>query len=82
MEKLRELRAKMPIGMKDPWGDCCLNKRVLLQRALKRDSIDAVTAGERAVIEEFLEFATNVRKEKEEKNARLTQTINELTQQS
>ena len=66
MEQLRELRKSLPTGKKDPWGKCCPNKRVLLNRALKKDEYMSLTTGEKKVVNEFLEHCTVVKKENAE----------------
>ena len=63
MEKLRSMRNELPKGNKDPWGDCCPSKRVLLQRALNRENTIQLTKGERRVINEWLAFCRKVAKE-------------------
>ncbi|MCM1034964.1 MAG: hypothetical protein NC229_01595 [Bacteroides sp.] len=56
LKQLCELRKSLPKGKKDPFGTCCVSKRVLLNRALKRQSVKELTHGELAVVNEFVEY--------------------------
>ena len=76
IQQLRELRASLPLGKKDPWGQCCKSKRILIQRALKRDKVEDLTAGEKTVVEEFLAHYNQVMKE----NNKLQRAILKVTQ--
>jgi len=66
IEQLRELRRGLPRGKKDPWGGCCPSKRVLLNRLLKKDSLDLATDGEITVMNEFLQHCVAIKKENKE----------------
>jgi hypothetical protein len=76
IEQLRELRASLPKGQKDPWGECCINKRVLLQRALKRNTLAELTTGEQAVVQEFIGHCKSVRDEQKKLAAEIDQLSN------
>ena len=79
IEKLREIRKSLPVGKKDPWGECCKSKRILLQRALKkRKSLIELTAGERAAVQEFIAHCQAVRKEDEQLANQVEQLTAEL----
>lgn len=60
--QLRELRASLPKGQKDPWGECCRSKRVLLNRALRKNALTELTVGEQGVINEFVLYCNQLRK--------------------
>lgn len=60
--QLRELRASLPKGQKDPWGECCRSKRVLLNRALRKNALTELTVGEQGVINEFVLYYNQLRK--------------------
>lgn len=81
IEQLRTMRANLPNGRKDPWGDCCRNKRVLLQRALKRNNIGELTIGEYTVVQEWLAFVAKTKKDAERANKQLEKAIAKTTQQ-
>ncbi len=82
IEQLRTMRANLPKGKKDPWGDCCRNKRVLLHRVLReRTSISELTAGEYTVVQEWLTFVAETRKETERANKQLEKAIAKTAQQ-
>lgn len=81
IEQLRSLRESLPTGKKDPWGDCCKNKRVLLQRALKRNTIGELTVGEYSVVQEFVEYANQVKKDRENEIKQLAKAVNKLVEQ-
>lgn len=66
MEQLRAIRAELPNGKKDPWGECCKSKRVLLIRALKKENVATFTDGELTAFNEWLEHISAVRKENKE----------------
>lgn len=74
IQQLRELRANLPVGRKDPWTACCKSKRVLFTRALKKESISDLTLGEQGVVREFLEHCAKVRKENERLEESITKT--------
>lgn len=76
IKQLRDMRASLPMGKKDPWGKCCPNKRVLLHRALKKDDIGKLTIGEYGVVEEFLAHCAKVKKE----NERFAETIAKIAE--
>ena len=59
------MRKGLPMGKKDPWGQCCPSKRVLLHRALQKNDISELTLGEKAVVDEFLAHCATVQKENE-----------------
>ena len=80
IQQLRELRASMPKGKKDPWGECCRNKRVLLGRAFHKVDLSDLTAGEKAVIEEWLAYVAQARKEINIANQKLERTIAKIAQ--
>lgn len=75
IEQLREIRKSLPVGKKDPWGECCKSKRILLQRALKRSTLTELTIGERGAVEEFLVHVMEVRNE----NEKLANQVEQLT---
>jgi len=77
LEQLRELRASLPNGKKDPWGKCCPNKRVLFNRAVKKGDFSQLTSGELGVVNEFLVHCKEVKKE----NKEFQKTIEKLAQQ-
>lgn len=58
IEQLRQMRASLPRGRKDPW-EHCRTKRVLLIRALKRNSILEFTNTERKVVKEWTDYVKN-----------------------
>lgn len=62
-EQLREIRANLPKGMKDPWGACCKSKRVLLRRAIAKQDISELTTGELAVVVEYQEYLEKTKRE-------------------
>ena len=66
MEHVRRLRAELPQGHKDPWGQCCPSKRVLLHRALKKECVSDLTDGELTVFNEFLEHVKAEQKSNKE----------------
>lgn len=76
IEQLRELRASLPKGQKDPWCECCISKRTLLQRALKRNTLAELTTGEQAVVQEFIVHCKSVRDEKKKLAAEIDQLSN------
>ena len=61
MEHLRTLRANLPKGKKDPFTGCCRSKRVLLNRALKKNDFLQLTEGELDAINLFLEHCKNLK---------------------
>lgn len=75
MEQLREIRAKLPKGKKDPWAGN-LAKRVLLQRALRKSSIAEFTDGELTVFNEWLDHVAAVKRA----NAEIEKTIAKIAQ--
>lgn len=81
IEQLRTMRANLPKGNKDPWGECCRSKRVLLQRAMKRNNIGELTIGEYTVVQEWLTFVAKTKKEAERANKQLEKAIAKTTQQ-
>ncbi len=81
IEQLRSLRESLPKGKKDPWGDCCANKRVLLQRALKRNSLGELTVGEYTVVQEFVAYAEQIKKDRENEVKQLAKAVNKLVEQ-
>ncbi len=80
IQQMRELRASMPKGKKDPWGECCKNKRILLGRALRKTDINKFTDGEKAVTEEWLAYVAQARKEINLANQKLERTITKIAQ--
>ena len=76
MEQLREIRANLPKGKKDPWGECCASKRVLLQRLLKKDSIAYATDGELTVLNEWLEHVKEVKRTNNEVEKTIAEIVN------
>lgn len=78
IEQLREIRKSLPVGKKDPWGECCKSKRILLQRALKRSTLTELTIGERAAVQEFIAHCQAVRKEDEQLANQVEQLTAEL----
>ncbi len=80
IQQLRELRANLPKGKKDPWFACCKNKRVLLGRALHKADLSDLTAGEKAVIEEWLAYIPQVKREINLANRKLERTIAKIAQ--
>ncbi len=54
IEQLRALRANLPKGKKDPFTNCCRSKRVLLNRALRKERYLDLTEGEQEVVNLFL----------------------------
>ncbi len=81
MEQLRTMRANLPKGRKDPWFECCKSKRILLQRALKRNNIGELTIGEYTAVQEWLAFVAKTQKEAERANRQLEKAIAKTTQQ-
>ncbi|MBQ7192326.1 MAG: hypothetical protein IJS00_05585 [Paludibacteraceae bacterium] len=81
IEQLRTMRANLPKGNKDPWGDCCRNKRVLLHRALRRNNIGELTIGEYTVVQEWLTFVAKTKKDAERANKQLEKAIAKTAQQ-
>ena len=81
IEQLRSLRESLPKGKKDPWGECCKNKRVLLQRALKRNTIGELTVGEYSAVQEFVEYVNQVKKDRENEIRQLAKAVNKLVEQ-
>ena len=81
MEQLRTMRANLPKGRKDPWGECCKSKRILLQRALKRNNIGELTIGEYTAVQEWLAFVAETQKEAERANRQLEKAIAKTAQQ-
>lgn len=82
IEQLRTMRANLPKGKKDPWGDCCRNKRVLLHRVLReRNAISELTAGEYSVVQEWLAYVAQTQRETERANKRLEKEIAKTAQQ-
>ena len=77
LEQLRDLRASLPNGKKDPWGKCCPNKRVLFNRAIKKNDFAKLTSGELDAINEFLEHCKVVKRE----NKEFQKAIEKLAQQ-
>lgn len=80
IQQLRELRASLPKGKKDPWGKCCHAKRVLLGRAFRKTDLSDLTAGEKAVIEEWLAYIPQARREINLANQKLERTIAKIAQ--
>lgn len=80
IEQLRSLRESLPKGNKDPWGND-KNKRVLLQRALRKESIGELTIGEYAAVQKFVEFASQLQQDRERDIKQLEKTIQKLAQQ-
>lgn len=80
IEQLRELRASMPNRKKDPWGTCCKSKRILMYRALKRNSVSELTAGELKIVKEWLAYVHTSRKRDERKSEQIKDAINKITQ--
>ncbi len=80
IQQMRELRASLPQGKKDPWGECCPSKRILLGRALKKNDLRELTAGEFAVVQEWLEFTRKMKRETEIAVSQVEKTIAKLTQ--
>lgn len=80
IEQLRELRASMPNRKKDPWGTCCKSKRILMYRALKRNSVSELTAGELKIVQEWLAYVQTSRKRDERKSEQIKYAINKITQ--
>lgn len=78
MEQLRGLRANLPKGKKDPFGDCCKAKRVLLNRALKKDDFMQLTDGELDAIHGFLAHCKNIKAE----NKRFAAVVAKLAEQA
>ena len=76
MEQLREIRANLPKGKKDAWGECCASKRVLLQRLLKKDSIADATDGELTVLNEWLEHVKEIKKTNNEVEKAIAKIVN------
>ena len=74
LEQLREMRASMPNGKKDPWLGCCGGKRTLINRALRKKSLNDLTAGELAAVKEWVSYAKKTR----DGMYRLEQAINEV----
>ncbi len=54
IKQLRELRANLPKGKKDPFTNCCRSKRVLLNRALNKERFIDLTEGELDAVNLFL----------------------------
>ncbi len=77
IEQMRALRAKLPRGKKDPWGECCKSKRILLQRALRRKTLASLTAGEYAAVQEWLGY---VQDEQTAASQELKSRIDKITQ--
>lgn len=77
IEQLRTMRANLPKGNKDPWGECCRSKRVLLQRALRRNNIGELTIGEYTAVQEWLTFVAKTKRT----NRQLEKAIAKTTQQ-
>lgn len=75
IEQLKRIRSKMPNGKKDPWAKCCNSKRILLYRAMKRNSISELTAGELMVVEEWLDFYDKIKKENELNSAKISKKL-------
>ncbi len=61
IESLRCLRANLPKGKKDPFTGCCRSKRVLLNRALKKDNFLQLTEGELDAVNLFLDYCRTLR---------------------
>mgnify|MGYP004490446105 CR=1 FL=1 len=80
IQQLRNLRASMPQGKKDPWGKCCKSKRVLLGRALRKDTIADLTDGEKSAVEEWLAYISQARQEINLANQELERTIAQIVQ--
>lgn len=76
IEQLKEMRKSLPKGQKDPWGECCISKRTLLQRALNRDTLSELTTGEQAVVQEFIAHFKSVREEQKKLAAEIDQLSN------
>lgn len=74
LEQLREMRASMPNGKKDPWLGCCGAKRSLINRALRKKELSELTAGELAAVKEWV---TYIKKTNSGVN-RLEQAINKV----
>lgn len=74
IKNLRALRDSLPNGMKDPFGQES-SKRVLLLRALRRNSLLEATEGELAAIEEWLEYARDTKQKRQERNQRIEKKI-------
>ncbi len=74
IEQLRQMRASLPRGRKDPW-EHCRTKRVLLIRALKRNSILEFTETERKVVTEWASYVKQQQKEATKLEVSIIKTI-------
>lgn len=77
IQQLRDIRKALPMGKKDPWGKCCPSKRILFQRALKKETVAELTLGEQEVVTEFLNYYKSLKQE----NLKFEKTILNATQQ-
>lgn len=80
LQQLRELRASLPKGKKDPWFSCCINKRVLLGRALRKNTIAELTQGEYAIVNEWLGYVQQSKRDANLANQKLERTIAKIAQ--
>ena len=78
IKQLREIRASLPKGKKDPFTNCCHSKRVLLTRALQKERFIDLTEGEIDAVNIFLEHCCKLKAE----NERFAASVSKITKLS
>lgn len=79
IEQMRALRVKLPKGKKNEWTKGSTTKKVMLWRALKKETLKQLTAGEYAAVQEWLEYVQQSIRAQENANNELTSLIEQTS---